>query len=173
MKGSECMARGVKIDNQKVAEIVTSYALTNSYNATAKECGVSANSVKNIITKQKLENAQEFEKVCKDKKEEFSTRANRIIDKALTLLERRFDTALNNQDELEELIDTVFECNEDGKDKVTRKEKVDIAKKLSRLELNSLSEITTSMGTLIDKSRLLAGESTENNKFEVNIKVVE
>lgn len=167
------MARGIKIDNQKIANVIASYALTNNYSATARECGVSANSVKNIIIKQKNENAQEFEKVCTDKKEEFSTRANRIVDKALILLERRFDTALNNQDELEELIDTIFKCSEDGEDKVTRKEKVDIAKKLSRLELNNLSEITTSMGTLIDKTRLIAGESTENNKFEVNIKVVE
>ena len=46
------MARGVKTDNKKIAEIITSYALTNSYNKTAKECKVSANTVKNIITYQ-------------------------------------------------------------------------------------------------------------------------
>lgn len=154
-----------KIDNKKVAEVIASYAVTGSYNATAKKLEISDKTVKKII----LENPKKYE----EKKEEFSIRANRIVDKALILLERRFDTALNNQDELEELIDAVFKCEEEGKDKVTRKEKADIAKKLSRLELNSLSEITTSMGTLIDKTRLIAGESTENNKFEVNIKVVE
>lgn len=126
------MARGVKIDNQKIAEIVTSYALTNNYSATAKECGVSANSVKNIITKQKLENAQEFEKVCEDKKETFIQKADRLIDKAMDKL----DKALDKED----------------------------------IPVNNL---TTAIGTLIDKKRLIGGESTENNKFEVNIKVVE
>lgn len=163
------MPRGVKTNNKKIAEIMASYALTNSYNKTAKECKVSDSTVKKII----LSNQEEFGKVQEQKKEEFSTRANRIVDKSLELLERRFDIALNNQDELEALIDEVFACKEDGEDKITRKEKVDIAKKLSRLELNNLSEITTSMGTLIDKSRLIDGKSTENNKFEVNIKVVE
>lgn len=164
------MPRGVKTDNKKIAEIMASYALTNSYNKTAKECKVSDSTVKKII----LSNQEEFGKVQEQKKEEFSTRANRIVDKSLELLERRFDTALNNQDEIEELINIIFEENDPDSDKrLTQKEKVDIARKLSRLELNSLSEITTSMGTLIDKSRLVAGESTENNKFEVNIKVVE
>ena len=39
-----------------------------------------------------------------------------------------------------------------GKD--ADKEKLDIAKKISKLEINSLSEITTSLGTLYDKMRL-------------------
>ena len=58
------MARGVKTDNKKVAEIITSYTLTNSYNKTAKEVGVSANTVKNIINKQKKENPEKFAQIC-------------------------------------------------------------------------------------------------------------
>lgn len=166
------MSKGAKIDNKKIAEIITSYALTNNYSKTALETGVCANTVKNIINKQKSENPEEYAKICEEKKEEFSTRANRIVYKALELLERRFDTALDNQNQIEGMINMIFKHN-DPDDQMTHKEKVDIIKKLSRLELNSLSEITTSMGTLIDKSRLISGESTENNKFEVNIKVVE
>lgn len=67
----------------------------------------------------------------------------------------------------------MFDCEENGDEKITRKEKLEIAKKLSRLQLNNLSEITTAIGTLVDKRRLASGESTENNKFQVNIKVVE
>ena len=88
------MARGAKIDNQKIQEIIASYALTNSYNATAKETGVCANSVKNIINKQKTENADEYAKICEEKKEEFVEYADRLINKAMSKL----DKALNRED---------------------------------------------------------------------------
>lgn len=164
------MPRGVKIDNQKIQEVMASYALTNSYNATAKECSVSANSVKNIINKQKVENSEEFAKVCEEKKELFSERANRIINKSLDLIENRIDTARKNQEELEEIIQIV--CEQDKKE-LNDTQKRAIINKISKMQLNSLSELTTALGTLYDKMRLATGESTENNKFEVNIKVVE
>ena len=170
MKGSECMARGSKIDNKKIAEIVASYALTNNYSKTARATGVCANSVKNIIEKQKNENTEEYEKVCEEKKELFSSRANRIINKSLDLIEERIDTAKKNQDELEEIIQMVWE--QDKKD-LNETQKKAIVNKIAKMQLNSLSELTTAMGTLYDKMRLANGESTENNKFEVNIKVVE
>jgi hypothetical protein len=43
------MARGVKTDNKTKAKIRASYALTNSYNATAKDLGISPNTVKAMI----------------------------------------------------------------------------------------------------------------------------
>lgn len=164
------MPRGVKIDNQKIQEVMASYALTNSYNATAKECSVSANSVKNIINKQKVENSEEFAKVCEEKKELFSERANRIINKSLDLIEDRIDTARENQVELEEIIQMVWEQD---KKELNETQKKTIVNKISKMQLNSLSELTTALGTLYDKMRLATGESTENNKFEVEIKVVE
>lgn len=164
------MPRGAKIDNKKIAEIVASYALTNNYSKTARATGVCANSVKNIIEKQKNENTEEYEKVCEEKKELFSSRANRIINKSLDLIEERIDTAKKNQDELEEIIQMVLEQD---KKNLNETQKKAIVNKIAKMQLNSLSELTTAMGTLYDKMRLANGESTENNKFEVNIKVVE
>ena len=126
------MARGAKIDNKKIQEVIASYALTNSYNKTAKECGVCANSVKNIINKQKTENAEEYAKVCEEKKEEFASYANKLILKAMKKLDKELD-----------------------KDNIP------------------VNNLTTVIGTLYDKMRLATGESTENNKFEVEIRVVE
>lgn len=160
------MPRGVKIDNQKIQEVMASYALTNSYNATAKECCVSDKSVKKIIN----EHSEEFSKVSEEKKELFSERANRIINKSLALIENRIDTAKRNQEELEEIIQIV--CEQDKKE-LNDTQKRAIINKISKMQLNSLSELTTALGTLYDKMRLATGESTENNKFEVNIKVVE
>lgn len=164
------MARGVKADNQLIANVMASYALTNSYNATAKQLKISDSTVKKII----MEHQEEFGKVQEQKKEEFADKANEIIDKAMILLKRRFDTALNNQDQIEKMIQMVFDAEEpEGEEKLTRKEKLDIVKRLSRLELNNLSEITTSLGTLFDKMRISRGETTDNNKVEVTIKVEE
>lgn len=118
------MARGVKKDSKKIAEVVASYALTNSYNATAKQCGISDKTVKKIIE----ENPKEYE----NKKELFSNYCDRLIYKALGKLDKELD-----------------------------KENIPI------------NNLTTVIGTLYDKMRLATGESTENNKFEVEIRVVE
>lgn len=122
------MARGVKIDNKKIAEVVTSYALTNSYNATAKETGVCASSVKNIILKQKKENNDEFVKVCEQKKETFIEQADRIIDKAM----KKLDKVLDEEDV-------------------------------------PANHLTTVIGTLVDKKRLVGGESTNNDSITIKM----
>ena len=100
----------------------------------------------------------------------FSDRANRIINKSLDLIEDRIDIARGNQAELEEIIQMVW--NMDKKELNETQKKI-IVNKISKMQLNSLSELTTAMGTLYDKMRLATGESTENNKFEVEIRVVE
>lgn len=116
--------KGVPIDNEKIAEVIASYALTNSYNKTAHECGISDKTVKKIIEN----NPKEYEK----KKELFSDYCDRLIYKALGKLDKELD-----------------------------KENIPI------------NNLTTVIGTLYDKMRLATGESTENNKFEVEIRVVE
>jgi len=160
------MARGVKTDNKKIAEIITSYALTNSYNKTAKECKVSANTVKNIINKQKENNSEEFARVCEEKKEMFQDKANRIIDKSLALLERRIDLAADNEDALDEIIQMVWEQD---KQELNETQKRTIVNKISRMQLNSLSELTTALGTLYDKMRIAKGESTSNETITIKM----
>lgn len=122
------MPRGVKVDNQKIADIITSYALTNNYSKTAKETNVSINTVKNIIIKQKNDNSEEFAKICNDKKESFIEKADRLIDKAMDKL----DKALDKED----------------------------------IPVNNL---TTAIGTLVDKKRLMSGESTNNNTVTIKM----
>ena len=120
------MPRGVKIDNKKVQEIIASYALTNSYNATAKECSVSANSVKNIINKQKAENSEEFAKVCEEKKEEFVEYADRLINKAMTKLDKaldRNDIPVNN---LTTVIGTLYDKRALAKGEMTSNTSISI-----------------------------------------------
>ena len=160
------MARGVKTDSQMEANIMASYALTNSYNATAKELGISDTTVKSVIKR----NEEEFGKVKEQKKELFQEKANNIIEKQLKLLDRRVNNALENEDAVDEIIEMIW--NQDKKE-LNETQKKAIVRKISKMQLNSLSEITTSLGTLYDKMRLAKGESTANNELSVNIKVID
>lgn len=162
------MPRGKKTDNKMIAKIIASYALTNSYNATSKKLGVSANTVKNVINKQKKDNPEKYAKVCEQKKEAFAEQANEIVNKGLELLKRRYDKALKYEEQLEELIVLLMNADEKEND-IKYQEKISIAKKIGKIQLNSLSEITTSMGTLYDKMRLAKGESTNNNSLMIQM----
>ena len=152
--------KGVPINNEKIAEAIASYALTNSYNATAKECGISDKTVKKIIEN----NPKKYE----EKKELFSERANRIINKSLDLIEDRIDTARESQEELEEIIQMVWDVD---KKELNETQKKMIVNKISKMQLNSLSELTTAMGTLYDKRALSLGEPTNNEKMTIVVEV--
>lgn len=89
------MAKGVKIDNKKVQQVMASYALTNSYNATARELKISPHTVKKVIEN----NSNEFAKVCTEKKLQFVEYADKLIDKAMKKLDKaldRKDIPINN-----------------------------------------------------------------------------
>lgn len=151
---------------QEVTQILTTYAITDNLRETSRQTGIPLTTVKDIVDRHR--GTEAFEQLRTQKREEFSQRASRIVFKGLTLLERRYDKALDNEDEIEELLDIVWNADED-EDNISYKEKVALAKKLGRLELNNLSEITTSMGTLFDKMRLANGESTENANQTITI----
>ena len=161
------MAKGKDRTPEEVSEILTTYAITENLCETSRRTGIPLTTVKDIVDRHK--GTKDFEELRIQKREEFSQRASRIVFKGLRLLERRYDKALDSEEELENLIDLIT----NSKDGISYKEKMDLAKKIGKLELNTLSEITTSMGTLFDKMRLSEDKSTENNKLEVNIKVIE
>lgn len=81
------MARGVKIDNKKIQQVMASYALTNSYNATARKLKISPHTVKKVIEN----NSNEFAKVRTEKKLQFVEYADKLIDKAMKKLDEALD----------------------------------------------------------------------------------
>ena len=155
------MAKGKQRTPEEVIQVLSSYAITDNLRETSRQTGIPLTTVKDMVDRNK--GTKEFEQLRAQKREDFSQRANRIVFKALTLLEKRYDTALENMDELEWLIDSV----EDATDRAS------VAKQLSKLQINNLSEITTSMGTLFDKMRLANGETTENASQTLEIKMSE
>jgi hypothetical protein len=165
-RGDYYMAKGKKTDNETIYQIMLSYITTNNYSETARLLEMPESTVREIIDKNK--GKPEFAKLCEEKKEEFVEKANKIIDKATTLLDRRITMALDRQDELDSLLDVVYEAEEDGK-KLSPKQQIAIVKKLYKIELNGLSEITTAIGTMYDKRALAKGQFTSNINNTINL----
>lgn len=166
------MPRGVKTPKPKEYDIMVSYAITNSYRATARDMGVTDCCVKDVIER----NYDEFLKIQAEKKEDFLSRSNRIIDKMTNLLDRRVTRALDKEDEIDKTIDFIWDVDENAEDKdekMTYKEKVALVKQLGRISLNSMNEITTSMGTVFDKTRILQGGTESNETPSVTVNIVD
>lgn len=149
--------KGKKTDNETIYKIMLSMFSTNNFNETSRQLNIPVKTVEKIYKENK--DKEEFTKLCIEKKEEFAEKATSIINKATELLERRLEMALENQDELDELIDEVWQI--DKKD-LNETRKKTLVNKLTKMQLNNLSEITTAIGTLYDKRALAKGETTSN-----------
>lgn len=156
--------KGKKTDNETIYKIMLSYFSTNNFNETSRQLNIPVKTVEKIYKDNK--DKPEFTKLCNEKKEEFVETATRIINKASELLEKRIDTALESQDELEEIIDQVWEL--DKKDFNETKKKA-IVNKIYKMQLNNMSEITTALGTLYDKRALAKGETTSNTGITIKM----
>ena len=84
--------RGKKTPPEDIYRVMTSYAITNSLNQTARDLGMAVTTVKDIIDKNR--DTEEFAKLRTQKQDEFSEKASVIIDKIL----ERITKEINNDD---------------------------------------------------------------------------
>ena len=89
MKAVRRMARGKKTPPETIYAVMTSWAVTDNANETAKLLGLPFSTVKGIVDKNK--DKPEFAKLRDKKKDDFSKKADGIINKALSRLERDID----------------------------------------------------------------------------------
>lgn len=159
------MAKGKKHKPETVYAVMLSYFVTGNYNETAEQLGLAESTVRTIVERNK--DNPEFAKLRREKQSEFVEKADVIIYQAMELLQRRLKVALENQDELDELLDKVYDLDlsPSGQKEITRK--------LAKLQLNNLSEITTAMGTMYDKRALAKGEPTSNEKLTINVELTD
>ena len=162
------MAKGKKTDNETIYKVMISMFSTNNFSETARQLDMPITTVEKIYKENK--DKEEFVKLCNEKKEEFAEKATRIINKATSLMEQRIDLATEHENELEELIDEIWMT--DKKEMNETKKKALVAK-IAGMQLYSIKELSVAIGTMYDKRALAKGESTVNNKFEVDIKVIE
>jgi predicted transcriptional regulator len=160
------MARGKKTSNEMIYKVMLSYITTRNYSETGRLLDVPESTVRKIIDDNREK--PEFAILCEEKRDEFVEKADAIIYKATELLERRLDTALEKQEEIENLMDEIMLSSLDS---LGEKQKLSIVNKLGRLQLNNLSEITTALGTMYDKRALAKGESTSNEKLTINVEL--
>jgi len=154
------MARGTKLDNQTVYNIMVSYALTKNYAETGRALKIPESTVRKIVKENR--NKKEFAEVCAQKKEDFADKATEIINKGLFLLNKRFDVAIKHEESFDMLIDEIYSSD---KEELSQDEKNRLVAKIRILQLQKVGEITTAIGTLYDKRALAQGESTENVTF--------
>lgn len=83
------MSRGKKTTPETIYKIMTSWAVTRNYKETADNLCLPVSTVKKIVDEHITE--AKFEKLCNEKEQEFTKKADKIIDKALNRLERDID----------------------------------------------------------------------------------
>lgn len=83
------MARGKKTSPEVVYQIMTSWAVTHNYKETADFLGLPVSTVKKIVDEHIRE--EKFEKLCNEKEQAFSKKADKVIDKAFSRLEKELD----------------------------------------------------------------------------------
>ena len=157
------MARGKKTDTLTIYKIMLSVFTTNNYSETARLLNIPEKTVETIYKKNI--NKEEFTKLRQEKREEFVDRADRIVNKGTELLEKKLTLALEKQEDLEMLIDEVMNVKDDD---MKYKEKVDTIKKISKLQLNNLSELTTTVGIIYDK-KILSKNNNNQDKTNGNL----
>lgn len=158
------MAKGKKTDNETIYKVMLSMFSTNNLSETARQLDMPVTTVEKIYKDNKEK--EEFVKLCNEKKDEFVENATRIINKSTELLERRLDMALDQQDELENMIEEIWDID---KSELNETRKKTLVNKLTKLQLNNLSEITTALGTLFDKRNLMEGKSTVNTDITIKM----
>lgn len=165
------MAKGKRIDKLSVYKIMLKMFECDNLTETSKELKIPITTVSTIYKRNK--DKKEFVSLRKKQERNFVEKADSIINKATDLLERRLNVALENQNELEELIDTINDATDEEGNKLKYKEREDLIKKITRLQLNNLPELTTAIGTLYDKRALSLGDPTVNNNVTINIELTD
>ncbi len=84
------MAKGKQLDRETIYNIMSSYFETRSYSQTGRDLGVPTSTVEKTV-KEHLRD-EEYVKLWNNKKEDFVTRADLIIHKALDRLTKELDS---------------------------------------------------------------------------------
>lgn len=134
---------------------MTSWTVTNNYKETARDLDIPVTTVKSIVDNNK--DKPEFVKLRNEKMSEFSSQASALIQKGLTLLNKRFDRAIASEEDLDLLIDEIYATD---KEELSQDEKNRLVNKIRALQLQDIKAITTAIGTLYDKKALADGKPT-------------
>ena len=163
------MAKKTRHGDEERERAIALYILYGNIERVAEEMHIAPSTIRGWIKKADAESGAVADLRAK-KRAEFADRAWDTISKGVELLEREMSTALEDAEKIDTIIDEISGIsNED----MPYKDRVELIKRLSRIARPDMREITTAIGTMYDKAALARGESTANETFAVNIKVVD
>ena len=156
--------RGKKTAPEDVYKIMALWFTNYNLRETARTLNMPLTTVKDTVDKYK--NAEEFEQLRTQTEKAFSQKATEIIEKGLILLNKRLNRAIEHEEDLDELIDEIWDIDDD---EMPYKEKDKIVNKVKTLQLQNIKDITTAIGTIYDKRALSRGDMTQNIGFATNL----
>lgn len=157
------MARGKKTNPETVYKIMALWFTNYNLRETARELNIPLSTVKDTVDKYK--NADEFQQLRTQTEKAFAQKTTEIIEKGLIILNKRLNRAIEHEEDLDDLIEEVWDIDED---EMSYKEKDKLVNKIKTLQLQNIKDITTAIGTLYDKRALSRGELTQNLGFATN-----
>lgn len=157
------MARGKKTSPEDKYKVMALWFTNYNLRETARILNMPLSTVKGIVDENRYK--EEFEELRTQKQKEFADKATEVIEKTLILLNKRLDRAISDEEELDDLIDEVYFKDND---EMSYTEKSAIISKIKGLQLQSVKELATLMGTTFDKRALSRGETTQNIDFATN-----
>lgn len=158
------MARGKRTSDEDVYKVMSAWAAEHNYSEVSRRVGMPRATVRRIV--ERYASDPQFRQLQENVSVDFAERATRLIDKGITLLERRFDRALDYENQIDMLIDMVGAVK---KEELNDAEKNKMINTLIGLKLQDIKAITTAIGTLYDKRALARGESS--GSVDVQIKL--
>lgn len=168
MKGGGDMTpkngKNAKYTDEMKEKAILLYATNGNITETARTLGIAKSTVHKWINAPEM--CEQVEQMRTEKRIEFADKASELIDKGLLLLERRLDTAIKREEELEILINEISLASND---EMPQQTKTALISKIKSLELQKLGEITTAVGTLFDKRALARGESTTSTEIKITL----
>lgn len=155
------MARGQKYNDDIKERALAMLAVNNSVAFVARELGVPRTTVlswKEAYDERACDEGDEsIDELRRKNKEKFAQDAWDMVNKSMTLMNRRLTRALEREDLFDELIEQIESCPE-----LTREDVKAACARLTALKVDSLKEISVVLGTMYDKHALASGDSTEN-----------
>lgn len=138
------------------------YTVLGNWELVSRKMGIPVNTLKSWWRRHPPD-MDEYAEKRREVREGFIETASKAIENGAELINRRMETALKHQQELDDLLNDI----PDGE--LTAVQKQELRAKIRSLELYKLNEISTAIGTLYDKRALAQGQSTENTTIEIKM----
>ena len=155
--------RGKKTSPDVIYQVMALWFTNYNMRETARTLNLPLSTVKDIVDKNK--NADDFAELRTQTEKAFAQKTTEIIEKGLLLLNKRLNRAIEHEEDLDDLIDEIWDMDED---EMSYKDKDKLVNKIKTLQLQNIKDITTAIGTLYDKRALSRGETTQNIDFATN-----